>query len=135
MATTGQTWTRFASNDFQLEWAGITDSDAADPTDLKDLTGKIVKFALARYSASGAPVTADPILDFASDDASPRVTVPNPVTGDPHVVVAIQAADTEGLAPIDTDYYVELEVFDSGDTVPVVVATGTLTLRPNVENA
>lgn len=134
MAVTTNAWTRYAANDFNIEWAGILDADAGDGS-LKDLTGKIVKFALARFSDTGSPILTDPVLDFASDDASPRVTIPNPTTGSPHVVVAIQSEDTEDLAAIQTDYYVELEVFDAGDDVPVVVATGTLTLLPNVENA
>lgn len=132
MAVTDQTFSVYANNDVTLRWDGILDLETGGGA-LLNLTGKVVKFALARF-ANGEPIRANPELDFSSADASPRVTIPNPVTGDPHVLVSIRAEDTAELAPTTTDYYVELEVFEADGSVPVVVATGTLTLKPNVDN-
>ena len=134
MAVESQSWEAFANNDVTLSWAKITDSEANDPTDAKDLTGRIVKFSLARISG-GEPIRANPLLDFASDDVGAQVTIPNPDGSvAPHVQVAILAADTIDLAPKVTEYNVQLEVFESDETIPVIVATGTLKIKPNVDN-
>tara|TARA_R110002153_G_scaffold54447_8_gene151693 strand:- start:1353 stop:1742 length:390 start_codon:yes stop_codon:yes gene_type:complete len=129
MATENQIDTMFAGNRHVMQWAGILDEDG---TSIKDLTGLIVKFALTRQG-SGGPVLS-PILDFRSDVSS-QVTIPNPITGSAHVEVEILPVDTATLAPVSTIYYWELEVFEAGDTNGVVVATGTITIKPNVENA
>lgn len=135
MPITDQSWTRHANTSFTLRWDGIVDEDAeeTDPPTLKNLSGKVVKFALARFAGS-EPQRRKPLLAFSSDDASPRVTVPNPEDGDPHVLVEVLSTDTADLAPKTTDYYAELEVRESDGSIPVVVATGTLTLLPNVDN-
>lgn len=130
MAVENQSAEMFANNRHLLRWAQILDDD----DDIIDLTGRIVKFSLTRVGPTGSPLLT-PILDFASDDSSPRVTIPNPVTGNPHVVVELQPADTATLASVATTYYCELEVFESGNTNPVVVATVNLTIKPNVVNA
>lgn len=135
MVVQNQTWERHEATDFVLTFDEITDEDSeTTPKGPKDLTDKVVRFALARTSG-GQPITSSPVLSFSSDDASPRVTIPNPVDGDPHVLVSILHTDTLGLAPKPTDFYAELEVVESDGSVPVVVATGTLTLLPNVRNA
>lgn len=131
MAIENQTDTMFANNRHVLRWAGILDADGSG---LLNLTGRIVKFALTRKSAAGDPLLT-PLLDFASDDTSPQVTIPNPITGTPHVEVELLPIDTAGLAPKETVYYCELEVFESGNANPVVVATLDLTIKPNVVNA
>tara|TARA_R110000772_G_scaffold213606_1_gene324166 strand:- start:476 stop:838 length:363 start_codon:yes stop_codon:yes gene_type:complete len=119
----------FAGNRHIMSWAGILDEGGVA---LKDLTGLIVKFALTRQG-SGGPVLS-PILDFRSDVSS-QVTIPNPIVGSAHVQVEILPVDTATLAPVATTYYWELEVFEAGDTNGVVVATGTINIKPNVENA
>lgn len=131
MAVENQTDEMFAGNRHVLNWDSILDDDGVT---LLNLTGRIVKFALARISASGQPVLTSPILDFRSDAPGSRVTVPNPVTGSPHVQVELLEADTATLAPKRTTFYGELEVFQSTDDEPVVVATVLLTIKPNVEN-
>ena len=130
MAVENQTGAMFANNRHILQWTTITDTDG---TSVLDLTGKIVKFALARQG-TGGPVLANPILDFRTD-ISAQITVPNPIVGDPHVEVELLPVDTATLAPVATVFYWELEVFEGANTNPVVVATGTLTIKPNVENA
>ena len=127
MAVENQSDSMFAGNRHVLRWNSITDIDGSGTF---DLTGKIVKFALTL----AGPVTANPILDFRSD-TSPQVTIPNPATGDPHVEVELLPVDTATLAPSETTYYCELEVYEGTDTNPVVVATIDLTIKPNVENA
>lgn len=129
MAQENQNATMFANNRHLLVWNGITSEGGAS---LVDLTGKIVKWSLTIKGASG-PVLS-PLLDFRSDVGT-QLTIPNPVAGSKHVQMELLAADTADLAPVETTYYHELEVFEGAGTNPVVVATGELTIRPNVENA
>lgn len=138
MAVADQTDMMYAGNYHELRWPVIFDDDG----NVKDLTGRIVKFALARFNSAGVPLREDPVLSFASDDpGTPQVTIPDPTptgppfTGDLHVLVVLEPVDTEALAPAkDVDFYFELEVFESDQSRPVVVATGTLTIKLNVEN-
>lgn len=130
MAVENQADEMFANNHHVMRWAQILDEDGVS---LLDLTGRIVKFSLTRLGPSGSPLLT-PILDFSSA-TSGQVTIPNPVTGNQHVVVDLHPADTAALAPIATTYYCELEVFDVANTNPVVVATINLLIKPNVINA
>ena len=130
MAVENQADSMFAGNLHVLRWNNITDEGAGT----LNLAGRVVKFALSRLSSSGVPL-ATPILSFASDDPSPQVTIPNPTTGTPHVLVTLLPADTATLAPKSTVFYGELEVYEGADpTNPVVVATVLLTIKPNVSN-
>src|SRR5262245_31078550 len=108
----------------------VTNEDTAGSPPY-DLTSSIVKFALAAFGGNGLPLKKNPKLDFSSLDASPQVVVTTPLSG--IVEVELLPADTINLAP--GDYYFELEVFNNTQTQSVVVATGTLTIRTNVENA
>lgn len=140
MAKTGQSWEAFENNVIKLRWKWIEDEDATVANTTLNLTGKVVKFVLARF-AGGEPIVSSPLLSYSSDDGSGVLTVPDPnptYPGDPdvpHVLVVLPEGDTEGLAPKTTDFYVELEVFEGTDDQPIVVATGTLKLKPNVENS
>ena len=107
----------------------VTDEDSVG-SPAYDLTGLIVKYALARFS-NGAPLKDDPLLDFATTDGSPQVVITVAASG--IIEVTLLPADTSGLQP--DDYYFELEVFNAAGDEGVVVATGTLTVRTNVENA
>lgn len=130
MAVENQPDSMFANNIHVLRWDEILDEDG----DVLDLTGRVAKFALTRLSPSGVPLST-PLLSFKSTDASPQVTIPNPSTGGPHVLVTLLPADTATLAPKATVYYGELEVYEgSSPTNPVVVATVLLTIKPNVSN-
>lgn len=129
MAVENQTDAMFAGNRHVLRWNGILDADSSG---IKDLTGLIVKFALTRKGESGPLLS--PLIDFRSD-VSAQVTIPNPITGSPHVEVELLPVDTATLAPISTTFYCELEVYNAANTNPVVVATLDLTIKPNVENA
>lgn len=128
MAVQNQSITLFRGNKIKLRFT-VTDEDQAG-SPAKPLTGLVIKFSLAKFDDAGNPIRANPLLDFASDDASPQVVITDSVNG--IVEVTLLKVDTEGLSP--SDYYVELEAFDvSGESV--VVATGTLTLLQNVLNA
>lgn len=134
MVVSGQVDEMFENNRHVMEWAGLTDEN----DDLLDLTGRVVKFALTRFLSDGvSPNKASPILDFASDDVSPQVTIPNPTASSaPHVRVVLEASDTVGvIGTTATPFYFELEVFESDESDPVVVATGSLTVKPNVTNS
>jgi hypothetical protein len=130
MVVTTNDWTIYAGNKVQITFATITD----DSGSVLDLTGRIVKFAVARF-VNGEPLKDSPLIDYSSATGS-EVQIPNPTTGSPHVTVDIATADTADLADAgETTYYAELEVFESDGSDPVVVATGNLTIRRNVTNA
>lgn len=120
-----------------IMWAGnrrllrftVTDEDGSGA---KDLTGLIVKFALARFDTSGNPVKSNPLIDKRSDTSS-DVTITTPLSG--IVEVVLVPADTASITPVPAAYYMELEVFNASNADPVVVATGTLTINRNVDNA
>lgn len=134
MAVTDQTDTMFAGNLHEMEWAGLLDHGGPG---LLNLTGRIVKFALAKYRADDptVPKRTAPLLDFNSEDHPAQVAI----VGDPldgHVLVTLLPADTAGFANnADTDYHFELEVFEGDESDGVVVATGKLTIKVNVDNA
>jgi hypothetical protein len=107
----------------------VTDEDTAG-SPAYDLTTSVVKFALAAFGGNGLPLKKNPKLDFSSLDASPQVVITTPASG--IVEVTLLEADTENLPP--ANYYFELEVFNNTQTQSVVVATGTLEVRVNVEN-
>ena len=133
MAVENQTAEMFANNRHLLQWPQILDDDGVTTL---DLTGKIVKFSLTRKDDAGNPLLT-PLIDFRSD-TSAQVTIPDPNPPDDttiHVQVELLPADTASLAPKETVYYIELEVFEGDGTAPVVVATGDLTIKPNVVNA
>lgn len=106
----------------------VTDEDTSG-SPAYDLTGLVVKYALARFGTNGEPLRSNPLLDFSS--AVAQVTITDAANG--IVEVELLPADTVDLTP--ADYYFELEVYNGAETEGVVVATGTLTVRTNVENA
>lgn len=130
MASTGQTETVYTNNRWILRFV-IRDED--DPAPVKpplDITGHTIRFALARLGASGAPLVNNPVLDFNSGD-EPLVVV---ITDAPNGAVEVRLDDSITVAVPPREYYLELEDVD-GLGNPVVVATGNLTVLPNVVNA
>jgi len=138
MAVENQSWEAFEENRIELEWLSIPDLDA-DPTGATplDLSGRIVKFSLASIF-NGAPLRSNPKIAARSDDGSGTVTIPDPSGAggsDPHVRVTLEAADTTSFASAGaTAYHVQLEVLESDGSRPVIVATGTLTLKTNTQD-
>lgn len=130
MAIEDQSDEMFAGNYHVMRWAELTEEDGTTPF---DLTGKIVKFALSRYKSAGVP-RLTPLLDHRTD-TSAQLSIVDAAAG--HVEMELLPADTATLAPKGEpgDFYWELEVYTGANTLPVVVATGTLTVKPNVDNA
>lgn len=129
MAVENQTLEMFAGNRRVLRWPSIFESDGVT---LLNLSGRIVKFTLARKNADGVPLINSPILSFSSADASPQATIPNPVLGSSHVEVVLLPIDTVTLAPKETEYHCQLEVFEGDGSGQVVVATMDITIKPNI---
>lgn len=125
MAQTNQDDTFYAGNTRVLQFA-ITDAEVDPPVPL-DLTGCTVQWALSAMLIDGS---YDTVAILKKDSAGTDVII----DGDPStgiVRVRIRPADTAELAG---RYYHELEVIDVAGN-PVVVATGYLTINPNVVNA
>lgn len=128
MVVADQVDTMYAGNRRVLKFA-VTDEDNGGAP--MDLTGRIVKFALARFDAEGQPLKANPLVDKRSD-TSGDIVITSAVGG--LVEVTLVPADTASLADAgETAYYFELEVFQGTDGI--VVASGTETIRRNVTNA
>lgn len=128
MAVTGQVDTIYQGNRRILRFT-ITDEDTSG-SPIKDLTGLVVKFALAKLDVNGNPIKSNPVVDLNSTSHSLQVVITTPTNG--IVDVILLPANTSALIP--GDYYFELELFD-GSGNGVVVATGTLTIEVNVTNA
>lgn len=115
----------FAGNYRVLQFV-VADKDL-DPTGAtpKNLTGLIVHWALAR--TKDGKLNRTPMVDkFSPSDG---VTITNAAAGE--CEVEIFGVDTEAL--IQGDFYQELEV-DDGAGKTLVVATGPVLLKPNVDN-
>lgn len=126
MVDTSQDFTIYAGNVKTLEFT-VTDEEALAPL---DLTSSIVKFAATILDENSNPVVDSPNIDLNSSGA--QVTIVDAVNG--RVDVDLIEAHTTALAAAgETEYYIELEVFDVGGD-SVVVATGTMTVKPNVVN-
>ena len=130
MATTDLTDSMFAGNNHEQVFTVLDNAGTA----AEDLTGRIVKYALARFDANSQPIKSNPVVDMNTTADPTQVVITTPASG--IVTVTLLPADTTTLADAgSTDYYFELEVFDAGDTIPVIVSTGTLTINRNVTNA
>lgn len=126
MAVENQTASFFADNRHTLKFT-LTDAAGA----VLDLTGRLVTFALAGLGSKG-PILSNPHVDLKLG-VDAQLTVPTPTNG--IALVVLLPADTAALAPIETTYYIECEVTEGDGSTPVVVATGEVTIKPNVENA
>lgn len=115
----------FAGNYRVLEFA-VKDLDT-DPTGAtpKNLTGMVVYWALAR--TKDGKLNRTPVVEKLSP--SDGVTITNAALG--LVEVELVRVDTESL--ISGDFYQELEI-DDGTGKTLVVATGPVLLKANVEN-
>lgn len=96
---------------------------------VKDLTGLNLTFAVARMNDEGVPLKKNPVIDHRTTDTPAQLVVTDPANG--VVEFTFLCPDTESLAA--REYYWELEAHDA--TCGVVLATGTLTVLTNVNNA
>lgn len=131
MAVRDQTDQMFAGNDRVLRFT-MTDEDAGGDFDLT-LAGRVSRFALAQIGPNG-PITATPVV--TKDQGNPGEITLDPIHGLGTNIanVNLVGADTAALADAgSTDYYFEYEVTEAGGGT-IVMATGTLTIDPNVVN-
>jgi len=135
MAETGNNWVAYVNNRIEISFATLLDDGGVE----LDLSNRVVRFSCCLYRNSGVPNYGSPTLAFLSSDAAPggetnpQVYIENVVTGDPRVVVTLLASDTASLPQNSTTVlHCQMEVTESDGSSPVVVATGTLTLRPNI---
>lgn len=106
----------------------ITDEDNND--DPFDVTSYKIQWSATRIGSNGQPIQTSPVIDLNSVDNATQVVKTNP-TGGVIRVILVQA-DTVNLQP--GEYYTELEVVD-GSSNSEVLAIGTITVEPNVNNA
>lgn len=107
----------------------VLDDDAAGDPPL-DLTGRVIKWGMVPFDEETGDFPETPLtLDYSI--AGGQVVITDGPAGE--VDVNIPPADTTALSRIK--YYFELEVFDAGGLNGVPVATGTLDLLRNLQNA
>lgn len=128
MAKTAQDATVYQDNYWILRFTVVDEDTVGEPA--RNVTNDRIYWSLARLSRDGEPLTDDPILDYDSTDDPAVVVKVTPLSG--IVEVRLLAPTNEAIRP--GDYYHELEVEDASGN-PVVSATGTLTVLPNVRNA
>lgn len=119
MAIENQAVRMFRGNRHVLSFT-VVDSDGVTPLTWPG----DVKFAVCRVSSSGAILTSSPLIEKITPT---EVVLPAAGTA----TVTLIEADTLNLQ--SGTYYFELEAFDSTPE-GVVVATGLLTILPNIEN-
>lgn len=122
MAERNQTDTIFAGNRHVVEFT-VTDEDNSTPL---NLTGLVLKYTIARFDQASNPITSSPLVEKITGTGIVHTDAVNGVAE-----VTFEESDTIDFVP--DDYYFELEVFDATPE-GVVVATGTLTVHPNVTN-
>lgn len=131
MAAENQTLEMFANTRHLLQWDQILNDAGSGP---ESLVGRIVKWALARLDENGNLLIDEPLLDFRSDVGT-QLTVPNPSGATPlHVQMELLPANTAALAPVPTTYGWQLEAFETDGSAAVMLATGTVLIKPNITN-
>jgi hypothetical protein len=126
MAVTGLIDSVYAGNQREIRYT-VIDQDNGGVA--KDLTGISARWALARLSTSGDPITATPVVTKDSANGSSEINITDPTNG--KLSVFLLGTDSEPLAG---DFYFELELYIDSTPFTLVVATGTLTVLKNVVN-
>lgn len=124
MVVENQTDSMFAGNHRLLNFT-LVDQDNDDA--VLDISLLDLKFTLARVSPSGNILVKHPVVEKKSTVVG-EITKTDAPNGECQVVLV--GDDTETLLG---DFYFELEAFDS-TSESVVLATGTMTIKPNVVN-
>lgn len=132
MVVEDQTIVVFAGNRrFPLGFTVIDQDSTDDPQPPLDLAGFSARFAIARFSTSnGLPLKKNPLVNLKTTDLPALIVIDTP-TADGRIVVDLVGSLTENINP--GDYYFEVEIVD-GSSNSLVVATGTITIKTNVEN-
>jgi len=124
MVVTGTSDFIYAGNRRQLLFT-VLDQDAGGSTPF-DLTGFSVTWAMAILS-DGVPVTSGPLINISTSTSA--VVITNAAGG--LLTVTLDGTLTAAIVP--ATYYWELEVTSAAGN-STVVATGTMDVRPNVDN-
>lgn len=127
MVKVGQNATLYRGNRKILRYT-ITDEDNSN--DPLDVTTYTLRFAVTITNSSGTPVEGAAVIQLDSTNQPTQVVKTDASSG--VVDVILLAVDTIDLQP--GEYYTELEGVDASGFTEVL-ATGTLTIEPNVENA
>ncbi len=129
MAVRDQTDEAFVNNPHTQRFTVLDDDASGSPKPPLDITGLVLKWGMVPIDSSDNFATTPLTLDKSTTGGGVVIVDgPNGIAD-----VNITPSDTVNLNPID--YYFEFEVFDIGGANGVVVATGTLTLIPNLVNA
>jgi hypothetical protein len=126
MVVEGLTVTLYAGNGRQIKFTVRDQNTAGSP--VKDLSGASIRFAVTRISPNGQILTSSPFITKDSVHGSSEIDITNPTGGELTVFLLPGDTDNNMLG----DHYFELEAY--GGATPVVLATGTLTVRANVVN-
>lgn len=127
MVKVGQNATVYRGNRKILRFTIV---DADNSNSALNVTTYTLRFAATITSASGDPVETAAVIQIDSTNDPTQVVKTDAANG--IVDVILVAADTSSLNP--GEYYMELEGVDASSNTEVL-ATGTLTVEPNVENA
>lgn len=125
MADTGQTVTIYAGNPHRFDFA-ITDTENGGSA--YDLTGLTIQMTISSFADSVYSTAVTVQKNATIDDAA-----------NGSCYVDLLSSDTDNSMAASTDdpnsrvWYWELEA-TAGSGAPIVLATGTLTIRANVEN-
>jgi len=125
MVSTNQAKTLYKNNKATLRFIVIDNDTSGSPR--KDITGLVIKWAMAITNDSGQFDATNPDLEKKST-VSGEVTVTDAVQGE--LDVFIVSVDTVNL-PAAT-YRYQLEGFDGSEGV--MLAVGDLTLKENITN-
>lgn len=124
MTSLNQNDTFYANNKRVLKFT-LTNEDES-PAIALDCTDLTVRWAMSKFSSTGQYLTT-PILEKTEADG---ITFES---DDPTLGVVLVTIDPVDTAALSGKFYHELEVID-GSGNPVIVATGTLIIKKNVEN-
>lgn len=129
MAKVNQDAVAYRNNRWILRYT-VVDEDAPGEPAL-DISNYVIYFSIAPFNTQGDPLVNSPVIDLNSDDDPLQVVKTDAVNGE--VEVTLENEDT-ALLKAPKDYYQELEVEDAFGN-RVVSSTGTISVRPNVNNA
>lgn len=128
MAVKNQTDEAYLNNPHTQEFPVVDDDSATTPKPPLDLTDREIKWGMVPIDPSTGLFATSP-LTLQKTVTGGGIVITDAANGE--CEVNIDDADTAGLNA--GDYHFQLEVFDDAGENGVVVAEGTLTLLPNLQ--